>query len=154
MPGTGEYEWDGFRSHTDLPHEFNPARGWIATANHDIQSTGYDPPIMFRSGPSLRYDRLYQIFSKATDISVEDMERMQHDAVHPYVVDDRPLWTGWTAQDATVEWARTQFLQWDGVYDKDGVGGRSTTSGPATWTRRRGAPAPIARESSRSPRRR
>ncbi|NIP57371.1 MAG: penicillin acylase family protein, partial [Gemmatimonadetes bacterium] len=34
VPGTGEYEWRGFRG--DLPEEYNPPRGWIATANHNI----------------------------------------------------------------------------------------------------------------------
>ena len=33
-PGTGEYEWQGFRK--DLPSEFNPPRGYVATANHNI----------------------------------------------------------------------------------------------------------------------
>ena len=41
VPGTGEYEWDGFRK--DLPREINPARGFIATANHNIQPKGYTP---------------------------------------------------------------------------------------------------------------
>ena len=35
VPGTGAYEWEGFR--TDLPRELNPARGFIATANNNIQ---------------------------------------------------------------------------------------------------------------------
>ena len=34
VPGTGAYEWRGFR--TDLPREFNPARGYIATANNNV----------------------------------------------------------------------------------------------------------------------
>ncbi|MYG34786.1 MAG: penicillin acylase family protein, partial [Gemmatimonadetes bacterium] len=41
VPGTGEYEWDEFRA--DLPTEFNPERGWVGTANHDIHPPGYDP---------------------------------------------------------------------------------------------------------------
>ena len=36
VPGTGEYEWDGPR--TELPREYNPARGFIATANHNINT--------------------------------------------------------------------------------------------------------------------
>ena len=38
VPGTGGFEWHGFRK--DLPREFNPARGFIATANHNIQPEG------------------------------------------------------------------------------------------------------------------
>ena len=39
VPGTGQYEWQGFRK--DLPSELNPARGFIATANHNINPPGY-----------------------------------------------------------------------------------------------------------------
>ena len=46
VPGTGEYEWDGLRN--DLPREFNPERGWIATANHDIHPAKYDPPALLQ----------------------------------------------------------------------------------------------------------
>ena len=36
VPGTGAYEWRGFR--TDLPREFNPERGYITTANNQCTS--------------------------------------------------------------------------------------------------------------------
>ena len=39
VPGTGKYEWKGFRS--DLPREYNPARGYIATANNNTHPQGY-----------------------------------------------------------------------------------------------------------------
>ncbi|HEX6590434.1 MAG TPA: penicillin acylase family protein [Moraxellaceae bacterium] len=41
-PGwTGEYDWNGYLSYEDLPHETNPDRGWLATANHRTTSTPY-----------------------------------------------------------------------------------------------------------------
>jgi penicillin G amidase len=119
VPGTGEYEWLGFRSHTELPQEFNPARGWLGTANHDIHPDGYYPPIMFRRGPFSRWDRLQQMFTARDGLTVEDFERMVHDAIHPWVIDDRPLFHGWTAEDPEVEWARTQLERWDGAYHRD-----------------------------------
>ncbi|HET6471985.1 MAG TPA: penicillin acylase family protein [Pseudomonadales bacterium] len=33
VPGDGRYEWDGFFDMDALPQEFNPARGFVATAN-------------------------------------------------------------------------------------------------------------------------
>ncbi len=33
VPGDGQYEWDGFFDMDALPQEFNPARGFVATAN-------------------------------------------------------------------------------------------------------------------------
>ncbi|MGH7507759.1 MAG: penicillin acylase family protein, partial [Longimicrobiales bacterium] len=123
VPGTGEYAWDGFRSHTELPQQFNPTRGWIGTSNHDIQPPDYYPPIMLKSGVSSRWDRQQQIFAKVdSGLTADDFERMQHDAVHPWFAeDDLPLLRGWTSDDADVEWARSQLAAWDGTYDKNGA---------------------------------
>lgn len=35
LPGTGEYEWVGDLDEAFIPHDLDPARGWIATANQD-----------------------------------------------------------------------------------------------------------------------
>ncbi len=48
VPGTGKYEWKGFRS--DLPREYNPARGYIATANDNTQSQDFKgPPVFYKT---------------------------------------------------------------------------------------------------------
>ena len=119
VPGTGRYAWDGFRSHTELPQEINPERGWIGTANNDIQPPGYYPPLMFPRGPSARMHRIKEMFAGAERLTAEDFERMANDAVHPWFVEqDRPLFQGWTAADALVEWARAQIAAWDGTYHR------------------------------------
>ncbi|MEE4300429.1 MAG: penicillin acylase family protein [Pseudomonadales bacterium] len=33
VPGDGRYEWDDFHDMDELPESYNPARGWVATAN-------------------------------------------------------------------------------------------------------------------------
>jgi len=122
VPGTGEYGWDGFRPHTELPQEFNPERGWLGTANHDVQPPGYYPPLMFRSGPFSRWDRLQQMFAEVGEgeLTAEDFEEMILDVVHPWWENqDRPLIEGWTSTDADVEWARSELLAWDGRYDRE-----------------------------------
>ena len=118
VPGTGGYAWDGFRPHTELPQEFNPERGWVGTANHDIQPAGYYPPIMFRRGPFSRWDRLQEMFANAGNLTADDFERMQHDIVNPWARDDRPFFEGWTSQDEEVEWARQQVAAWDGTFHR------------------------------------
>ena len=119
VPGTGEYSWSGYLTPRELPHEINPERGWIATANHDIQPPGYHPPIMFKASTSSRWPRLQQMFEGVEDLTVEDFEAMQHDMVHPWFMnEDLPLLIGWTAQDYEVEWARTRLAAWDGKYHR------------------------------------
>ena len=42
VPGwDGRHEWIGWIAPEDLPWEFDPDRGWLATANNDIQPPGY-----------------------------------------------------------------------------------------------------------------
>src|SRR5580765_1788577 len=42
VPGwDGEHEWTGWIPPDELPHETNPERGWIATANNDVRPPGY-----------------------------------------------------------------------------------------------------------------
>jgi penicillin amidase len=118
VPGAGRYAWDGFRSHTELPQELNPARGWIGTANNDIQPPGYYPPIMFPRGPSARMHRIGQMFENARNLTVEDFELMANDAVYPWIAIDRPLFEDWTARDPVVEWARAQIAAWNGTYHR------------------------------------
>jgi penicillin amidase len=119
VPGTGTYRWDGFRD--DLPYEYNPERGWIATANHNVHPPGYAPPLFFKRAPYVRWDRLNQILSSARDLRAEDFERFQHDSYWPYIDAEKALLRGWTSPDRDVEWARQQILAWDGRYERDSV---------------------------------
>jgi penicillin amidase len=119
VPGTGEYTWNGFRD--DLPYEYNPGRGWIATANHNVHPQGYYPPLFFKRAPYVRWDRLNQILSAARDLRVEDFERFQHDTYWPYIDAEKALLRGWTSSDSDVEWARQQMLEWDGRYERESV---------------------------------
>jgi penicillin amidase len=42
LPGTGEYEWTGDLDPRFIPHDQDPPRGWIATANQDNNGTTLD----------------------------------------------------------------------------------------------------------------
>lgn len=119
VPGTGDYEWEGFRDHTELPQEINPERGWLGTANNDVQPEGYYPPIMFRSSSSTRWDRLQQMFEDAKNLTADDYERMQHDTYYPWFEDQRLLLEGWTSDNPDVEQARKEMTEWDAEYHKD-----------------------------------
>lgn len=118
VPGTGEYEWNGLRN--DHPREFNPERGWIATANHDIHPEGFDPPLFFKNGPSRgRQDRIEQVLSSGSRFSMEDMMALQHDAFSSQGAQDVPLFRGWTSNDAQVELARRELANWDAQHRRE-----------------------------------
>jgi penicillin amidase len=126
VPGTGEYEWKGFRS--DLPRELNPERGYIATANNNTtQPPGYEGrPVYYHSSRGVetsRIARIDQLLSTGEKLSVEDHERIQHDAYSLQAERDLPAFQGWTSRDSDVEWARAQVAAWDKVLTHESTAG-------------------------------
>jgi penicillin amidase len=117
VPGNGAFEWQGFR--TDLPRELNPERGWIATANHNIHPPNYDPPLFFKTGNSYpRFDRLAEVFASGRNFTVEDFQRLQHDAYSASAARDLPLFRGWTASKPELEPVRALLESWDARYER------------------------------------
>ncbi|MEQ1856565.1 MAG: penicillin acylase family protein [Longimicrobiales bacterium] len=126
VPGTGEYEWKGFRS--DLPREYNPERGYIATANNNTtQPPGYTGrPVFYHSSRGVetsRIARINQLLGTGEKLSVEDHERIQHDAYSLQAERDLPAFQGWTSNDPDTEWARALVADWDGVLTQESVPG-------------------------------
>ena len=123
VPGTGEYEWRGFRS--DLPREFNPGRGYIATANNNVHPPGYEGrPVFYHSSKGVetsRIARLHQIFGSENRLSVEGHMRIQHDAYSLAAERDIPAFQDWTSGDADVEWARRLIAEWDATLSRESV---------------------------------
>ena len=112
VPGTGDYEWAGFRK--DLPQELNPARGFIATANNNIHPPGYAPPVMFKSSaPSWRILRVLDMLSSGAPFSIDDFKRMQMDEYSAQAAGDLALFRDWTGKTPTVERARAMIAGWD-----------------------------------------
>jgi penicillin amidase len=119
VPGTGKYEWQGFRR--DLPRELNPERGFIATANHNVQPKGYSPPFMFKS-PEIgieRIVRLRQVLTPPRAFTLEDHRKLQTDALSLRAANDLTQFKGWTSSNPEVERARATLAAWDGVLTRD-----------------------------------
>lgn len=120
VPGNGAYEWQGFRK--DLPREINPARGYIVTANHNIQPKGYAPPLMFKSASTLPFDRitrLEQLLQPGRRYTLEDHRRMQLDAFSLRAASEQAMFRGWTSDAPGVERARQLVSAWDAVFAKE-----------------------------------
>ena len=117
VPGDGEYEWDGLRD--DLPSELNPARGWIATANHDIHPQNYDPPLFFKNTPQdARYRRIADVLSGGRKLTLEDHKALQHDAYDPDG-DKATLFDVAPLPDTLLETLRRELVLWDGQHRRD-----------------------------------
>lgn len=87
LPGTGGYEWTGLLDETLIPHDQNPARGWIATANQDnvgVTEDGNPCNDAHYIGGDFAYgwrefriqERLGELVTRG-DVTVEDMIDLQ-----------------------------------------------------------------------------
>ena len=125
VPGNGDYEWKGFRE--DLPREFNPERGYVATANNNVHPPGYEGrPVFYHSSRGIetsRIARLHQILGAGETLSVDDHKRIQHDAKLLAAERDIPAFEGWTSEDPDVEWARGLIAGWDATVSRDSAAG-------------------------------
>jgi penicillin amidase len=122
VPGTGQYEWDGFRR--ELPKELNPARGFIATANNNINPKGYWPPVMFKTTNGLPFDRItriLQVIKPGATFSMDDSRALQRDVYSLRGAADRLAFRQWTSNDKEVERAREMVATWDAMLSKDSV---------------------------------
>jgi penicillin amidase len=118
VPGTGDYEWQGFRD--DLPEEFNPERGWVGTANHDIHPPGFDPPLFFKSGTSYpRFERVSEVLSGAENFAVAESRALQLDAYSAPAARNLGLFQGWESTEPEVEQARVLIAGWDAFFSRE-----------------------------------
>ena len=121
VPGNGKYEWQGFRS--DLPREFNPTRGYIATANNNVHPPGYEGrPVFYHSSRGVatsRITRLHQILGSGKLFSIEDHQAIQLDTHSLRAEGDIPAFQGWTSEVPGVERARALIAEWDGVLTRE-----------------------------------
>ena len=82
VPGDGRYEWDGYFDMDALPEEFNPARGFVATANAMNLPANYpiaDRRIGFEWSAPWRARRLDQVLAAQPHHSFADSIALQRD---------------------------------------------------------------------------
>ena len=125
VPGNGDYEWRGFRE--DLPREFNPERGYVATANNNVHPPDYEGrPVFYHTSRGVetsRIARLHQILGAGEMLSVDDHKRIQHDSRLLAAERDIPAFQGWTSDDPDVEWARGLIAEWDATVSRESTAG-------------------------------
>lgn len=145
MPGDGSAEWDGYVPRDELPQSFNPAKGYLVTANADPTGTTFDNN-PFNDGhylghywtPGFRQGRSSELVAAAVakgGITAADMQAIQADhkspmgaIIAPHVVaalDRINQTTPLTdrvqqARDILEEWADHDYLASNGVGATEG----------------------------------
>ncbi len=118
-PGTGNYEWRGFRPMSELPREFNPERQFIATANHNIMPPGFEPPLGYNWSSPGRYERIREVLSAGSDFTIEDFVALQQDIFSAAAVEAVSALPRVMPGDDRAQRARAMLESWDGLLDKD-----------------------------------
>lgn len=121
VPGVGGYEWSGFVPLSELPHSYNPGKGFVATANNKMIPDNYPYNIGFEWYARYRIQRITEVIEQARrtghKLTLEDFEHLQNDDVSiparelvrllRQVAGERP------------PAAQRMLLSWDGALDRD-----------------------------------
>ena len=123
VPGDGRYEWDGYLPITALPHEVNPSRGFIATANHYLFPNDYPwkEALHFVWTDPYRAARITEVLGSGRLFSVAETERLQNDDLSLPARALVPLLRDVSLPSGPAAKARELLLAWDYVMDKDSV---------------------------------
>jgi penicillin amidase len=123
VPGDGRYEWDGFLPINALPHELNPPRGFIATANHYLFPNDYPwkEALHYTWADPYRAARITEILASGRLFSVPETTRVQNDDLSLPARALVPLLRNVSLSSEPALKARELLMQWDFVLDKDSV---------------------------------
>jgi penicillin amidase len=75
--------WRGWVDPARLLSRLNPAEGFLATANNDLNAPGGPLAVNLPMG-SYRCDRICAVLSAIERVTVDDMKRLQHDVTSPH----------------------------------------------------------------------
>ena len=76
--------WIGFVPFQELPHEFNPISGFLATANNRVTSVDYPYYISNMWEPPSRISHIKNTLQQKNNISIDDFKALQTDVYSPF----------------------------------------------------------------------
>ncbi len=118
VPGDGRYEWEDFLTQDLLPVEFNPSRGWVATANEMNLPDDYpheERKLGFEWSEPFRIERISEVLSQNSRMSVRDNLELQTDHLSVPARDVVALLDGLQTDDPEVRGALEMLGGWDAV---------------------------------------
>jgi penicillin amidase len=113
------YDWIGWIPFEDLPQEFNPARGKIATANQKVVADDYKPYLTAEWEAPYRARRINQLLDANPHHELASFEAMQADQFSLAAVEALPLLLDTRAQTPAAGAAIERLAHWDGSMQTD-----------------------------------
>ena len=120
VPGwTDDYEWTGFIPYDELPRAYNPAQGYIVTANQPVVTDAYPYLISTSFDRGYRAQRIVDMLTEnGGGLTVEDMQRMQGDNLNLSALEILPYLEDLDLEPSLAG-ARGRLTAWNGVMDMD-----------------------------------
>jgi penicillin amidase len=121
VPGDTGYEWSGWIPVPELPHEFNPERGFVVTANQRMTPDNFPYNVGYEWVEPFRANRVKEVLSQTIrsghKFTREDMEQLQADVTS---LPARELLQLLTAAARGSNDPPTQMLlRWNAVLDRE-----------------------------------
>lgn len=114
VPAGDAYRWRGLRQPAVLPQLFNPASGWIATANAQNLPAGYTIPLGFEWADRSRITRIEEVITSKPRFSLTDAMDLQADVTSPLARRFVAVLAGLASDDPAEAAAITLLRSWDG----------------------------------------
>jgi penicillin amidase len=123
VPGDGRYEWSGFLPVLSLPSQYNPAKGYWATANENLAPFNYqhNNVIGMTWADTYRADRINEALASGSRHSLAGMMRLQFDYLSIPARTLIPYLKDLNSDNARTETARKLLLDWNYILDKSSV---------------------------------
>ncbi|MCE7736085.1 MAG: penicillin acylase family protein, partial [Candidatus Heimdallarchaeota archaeon] len=124
---SGQFDWKGEVPFEEMPHAFNPKRGYIVTTNNKIVTDDYPHYLGSVWMNGYRAKRIEDYFDSLEKISVEDCIKMQLDFMClpgiEFVQIYKDLDVFGSDPNPKVKAAYHKMIEWDGILSADSVGG-------------------------------
>ena len=123
VPGDGRYEWSGYLPVLKKPSSFNPAKGFICSANENRTPANY--PYMNAIGytwsDAYRFDRITAELSRKKNITMADMQALQMDYYSITASELIPLLKPLYFNDSNFIKAAAILQQWNFIMDTSSI---------------------------------
>lgn len=120
VPGwDAAYDWDGFIPFEELPHAYNPAKGYVATANHKVVPPNYPHHLTFEWATPHRARRIEALLKGREKHTIESFRGMQRDVLSLAATDIMPRLIKVKPNATRAVQAYTMLSYWNGEMKRD-----------------------------------
>lgn len=134
VPGDGRFEWSGYQDIKQRPHELNPKKGFLATANQHVTPSDYKYPntIAYTWADPYRGNRINEVLASDKSVTIEETVSLQTDVTSLPARTLVPMLKGIEPISDLAEKAKITIENWNFELDKNSVAAGIY----ATWERK------------------